>query len=65
MQGETVKNVQLFHKLSHSYMFRHYSVFLRELVISTLPSYTSMSSVLVGNAILNFIYVLCCWNINV
>ena len=36
-------NAQLFHKLSHCYMFRHYHVFLRELVINTLPSYTSMS----------------------
>jgi hypothetical protein len=33
-------NAQLFHKLSHSYMFRHYCVILRELVVSTLPSYT-------------------------
>jgi len=37
-------NAQLFHKLSHSYMFRHYRVILRELVISTLPSYTSISN---------------------
>ena len=37
-------NTQLFHKLSHSsYMFRHYCVILRELVDSTLSSYTSMS----------------------
>ena len=28
-------NAQLFHKLSHSYMFRHYCVILRELVVST------------------------------
>ena len=34
---------QLIHKLSHSYMFRHYRVILRELVINTLPSYTSIS----------------------
>ena len=32
--------VQLTHKLSHSYMFRHYRVILMELVISTLPGYT-------------------------
>jgi hypothetical protein len=36
-------NAQLFHKFSHCYMFRHYHVILRRLVISTLPSYTSMS----------------------
>jgi hypothetical protein len=28
-------NAQLFHKLSHSYLFRHYRVILRELVINT------------------------------
>ena len=33
-------NAQLIHKLSQSYMFRHYRTILRELVISTLPSYT-------------------------
>jgi hypothetical protein len=43
---------QLFHKLSHSYMFRHYRVILRELVISTLPSYTSIS---------NDIFINCSW----
>ena len=32
-------NVQLIHKLSHYYMFRHYRTILREPVISTLPSY--------------------------
>jgi len=42
---------QLFHKLSHSYMFRHYHVILRELVINTLPSYTSISNAAVGNTI--------------
>jgi len=43
-------NAQLFHKLSHStYMFRHYRVILREFVVSTLPSYTSMSNAVVGN----------------
>ena len=36
-------NAQLINKLSHSYMFRHCSVILREFVVSTLPSYTSMS----------------------
>ena len=35
-------NAQLFHKLSHCYMFRHYRVILRQPVISTLPSYTSI-----------------------
>ena len=44
-------NAQLFHKLSHSYMFRHYRVILRELVINTLPSYTSISNAAVGNTI--------------
>jgi len=42
-------NTQLFHKLSHSYMFRHYRVILRELLINTLPSYTSISNAAVGN----------------
>ena len=30
-------NARLFHKLSHSYMFRHYRVILKQLVINTLP----------------------------
>jgi hypothetical protein len=46
-------NAQLFHKLSHSYMFRHYCVILRQLVINTLPSYTSMSNAAVDNTIYN------------
>jgi len=46
-------------------MFRHYRVILRELVINTLPTYTSMSNAAVGNTIQNFTYVLCCWNLNV
>jgi len=29
-------NAQLLHKLSHSYMFRHYRVIFRELVINKL-----------------------------
>ena len=33
-------NAQLFHKLSQSYMLRHYCVILREHEINTLPSYT-------------------------
>ena len=36
-------NAQLFRKLSHCYMFRHYRVILRQPVINTLPSYTSIS----------------------
>ena len=44
-------NAQLFHKLSHCYMFRHYRVILRELVTNTLPSYTSISNAAVGNTI--------------
>jgi hypothetical protein len=46
-------NAQLFHKLSHRYMFRHYRVILRELVINTLPSYTGISNAAVGNTIYN------------
>jgi len=46
-------NAKLFHKLSHSYMFRHYRVILRELVIKTLPSYTSTSYAAVDNTIYN------------
>jgi hypothetical protein len=34
-------------------MFRHYRVILRELVIDTLPSYTSISNAAVGNTIYN------------
>jgi len=48
------KNTQLFHKWSHSYMFRHYRVIFRELAVSALPSYTSMSDAVVGNIILKF-----------
>jgi len=46
-------NAQLFHKLSHSYMFRHYRVILREPVINTLPSYTSILNAAVSNTIYN------------
>jgi len=46
-------NAQLFHKLSHYYMFRQYRVIIRELVINTLPSYTSTSNAAVGNTIYN------------
>jgi len=43
---------QLIEKLLYySYMFRHYYVILRELVVSTLLSYSSMSNVLFGNTI--------------
>jgi hypothetical protein len=34
-------------------MFRHYRVILRDLVIKTLPSYTSISNAAVGNTIYN------------
>ena len=44
-------NAQLFKKLSPSYMFRYYRVILRELVITTLQSYTSISNAVVGNQI--------------
>jgi len=46
-------NAQLFHQLSHCYMFRHYRIILRELVINTLPSYTAISNTAVGNTIYN------------
>ena len=39
----TKAQLQLIYKLSPCYMFRHYCVILRELVIGTLPSYTSIS----------------------
>ena len=51
-------NAQLFHKLSNCYMFRHYLVILRELVISTLPSYTSISNAAVGNTVYNLIEII-------
>ena len=47
-------NRQLFHKLSHSYMFRHYRIILRELVINTLPSNTSISKAAVDMLIVNY-----------
>jgi hypothetical protein len=40
----TNKCTQLFHKLSHCYMFRHYCIILMELVISTLPRYSDTSA---------------------
>jgi len=46
-------NAQLFHKLSHTYMFRHFHVILRELVINILLSYTGISNAAVGNTIYN------------
>ena len=47
-------NAKLFHKLSHCYMFRHYRVILRQLVINTLPSYSSISNAAVCNTMLYF-----------
>jgi len=44
-------NAQLFHKLSHCYMFRHYRIILRELVINNVPSYISVSDAAVANTI--------------
>jgi len=44
-------SAQLSHKLSHSYMFRHYCVILRELVVGTLPSYTSISNAAADNTV--------------
>jgi predicted transcriptional regulator len=35
-------------------MFRHYRVIIRELVINTLPSYTSISDAAVGNTVYNY-----------
>jgi len=46
-------NAQLSRKLSHSYMFGHYRVILRPLVINTLPSYTSISNAAISNIIYN------------
>jgi len=46
-------NAQLFHKLSHSYMFRHYRVFLIELVINITSGYAYTSNAAVGNTIYN------------
>jgi hypothetical protein len=37
--------------LSHSYMFRQYGVILRELVINTFSSHTSISKAVVGNTV--------------
>ena len=34
----TNKRTQIFHKLSHCYMFRHYRIILRQPEINTLPS---------------------------
>ena len=45
---------QLFHKLSHSHMFRHCRVILGEFVVSSLLTYTSMSHAAVGNTIYNY-----------
>ena len=44
--GNYPKENIISHKLSHSYMFRHYCVILRELVVSTLLSYTIMSQII-------------------
>jgi len=52
-------NLQLFHKLSHSYMFRHCRFILWELVINTLPSYTGISNAAVGNTIYNVKHLKC------
>ena len=59
-----VKNAQLFHKLSHSYTFRHYLVIHRKLVINALSSYIRISNTAVGNTILiiNCITNSCFWH---
>jgi len=46
---------QIHHKLSHCYMFRHYRVILRQPVINTLPSYSSISNAAVGIAVYYFV----------
>jgi len=46
-------DAQLFHKLSHNYMFRHYGVIISDLVISNFPSYTAISNAAVGNTVYN------------
>ena len=46
-------NAQLFHRLSHCYMFRNHRVILRELVINTVAIYTSISNAAVGKTIYN------------
>jgi len=38
---------------THTYMIRHCRVILREIVINTLPSYTSISYTAVGNTVYN------------
>ena len=53
MHGQLNVNAQLIAELSHCYMFRHYSVILRELVINTLPRYTNISNSAVGNTVYN------------
>ena len=45
-------NAQFFHKLSHSYVYRHYHVILRELVMNSLPGYTRIS-----NAVIDIWYI--------
>ena len=44
-------NAQLSHKISHSYIFRHYRVILWELIINALPSYALILSADVGNTV--------------
>ena len=52
-------------QLSHTYIFRHYRVILRQLVINTLPRYTSMSNVAVEILIVNCITDSCICNTSV
>ena len=47
------QQMQNYLKLSHSHMFRHYRVILRELVINALPGYTSISNAAAGNTVYN------------
>jgi hypothetical protein len=49
----TNKCTQLFHKLPHRYLFRHYRAILRQPAINTLPSYTDIANAAVGNTIYN------------
>ena len=54
MTNKCIINWQII--LHFYYMFRHYCVILRELVVSTLPSYTSTSNAVAGNTIPFFLW---------
>jgi len=54
-------NTQLFHKLSHYYMFQLHRVIPRELIINSLPSCTSISNAALGITVNSFANS-CIWN---